>query len=61
MGHKKNKKEEEKLDLKSYEDKLDVLKRSVKELKKIKEREEDIRKLEKKKKKILKEMKNGHK
>jgi len=63
MGHKKLKQEEEKekMDLKLYEDKLEVLKKSVKELKKIRKREEEIGELEKKKKKILREMKKGHK
>jgi predicted RNase H-like nuclease (RuvC/YqgF family) len=66
MGHNKKKHDEYRHeinngDLKSYENKLEGLKRSVKELEKINKRKKEITKLEKKRKKILRDMKNGHK
>lgn len=63
MGHNKKRQDNEinNGDLKSYENKLEGLKRSLKELEKINKRKKEIMKLEKKRKRILKDMKRGHK
>lgn len=65
MGSKKrsdkNKQELESTDISYYENKIESLKKSVKQLEKINKRKKELMKLEKKKKKILKDVKKRHK
>lgn len=59
-SHNRNTDELENKDLGYYENKVDSLKKTVKQLEKMNKRKKEVMKLEKKKRKMLKEMKKMH-